>query len=158
MNKKEFEKVFAAAAEESGVAKMARNYQFAKNLQGMMIELRDKLCTFEQPSEDLEDEFNTYCVHGDIRNPNFDGPFGYDDLRKTAIHFVNWQKEQDKALIERAEDHAKLAGMALGEKEAINKAYKWLENNVENYVWCGEGDLGICGDFLPDFERAMEEK
>lgn len=52
----------------------------------------------EQPSEEFKEEFkeefNNFCVHGDIRNPNFEGPFGYDDIRKTAIHFANWQKEQ----------------------------------------------------------------
>ena len=45
-------------------------------------------------SEEFKDEFDDFLVHGDIRNPNFDGPFGYDDIRKTAIHFTNWQKEQ----------------------------------------------------------------
>ena len=48
----------------------------------------------EQPSEDFKEEFNNFCIHGDIRNPNFEGPFGYDDIRKTAIHFAQWQKEQ----------------------------------------------------------------
>ena len=48
----------------------------------------------EQPSEEFKGEFEDYLVHGDIRNPNFDGPFGYDDIRKTAIHFANWKKEQ----------------------------------------------------------------
>ena len=48
----------------------------------------------EHPSGEFKGEFDDYLVHGDIRNPNFDGPFGYDDIRKTAIHFANWQKEQ----------------------------------------------------------------
>ena len=83
--------------------------------------------------------------------------YDYRQMVEMFVAGANWQKQQDKAIIERAEDHAKLAGIALGEKEAINKAYKWLEDNVENYVWCDEGDLGICGDFLPDFEKAMED-
>lgn len=100
----------------------------------------------EQPNKDLEIEIERFFND----DKWFSTPLG--DI---ARHFANWQKEQDKAIIERAEDHAKLGGIALGEKETINKAYKWLEDNVENYVWYGEGDLGICGDFLPDFERAM---
>lgn len=45
-------------------------------------------------SEEFKEEFDNFLVHGDIRNPNFEGPFGYDDIRKTAIHFANWQKQQ----------------------------------------------------------------
>lgn len=89
----------------------------------------------EQPSEDFKEEFNNFCVHGNIRNPNFEGPFGYDDIRKTAIHFVDWQKEQ-----------------------IINKARKWLAGNVINYIWKGSGGgIGISDDFFIDFEKAMED-
>ena len=107
----------------------------------------------EQPSEDLEKAAEEYASMSQIAYKGIHCT--YVDDQHAFIAGADWQKEQDKAIIERAEDHAKLAGMALGEKEAINKAYKWLEDNVENYVWCGEGDLGICGDFLPDFESAM---
>ena len=90
----------------------------------------------EKPSEDLEEELDNYCVHGDIRNPNFEGPFGYDDIRKTAIHFADWQKEQ-----------------------TINKASKWLADNVIHYIWkSSKGEIGISDDFFIDFEKAMEEK
>lgn len=54
MTKEEFEKVFAETAEKSGVAEMARDYQFAENLQRMMIDLRDKLCPAEQQSNSLD--------------------------------------------------------------------------------------------------------
>ena len=54
MNKQEFEKVFAAAAEKSGVPGIARSCFFAKNLQRMMIDLRDKLYPAEQQSDSLD--------------------------------------------------------------------------------------------------------
>ena len=102
----------------------------------------DKLSNFinslpvEQPSKDFKKEFNNFCVHGDIRNPNFEGPFGYDDIRKTAIHFAQWQKEQD-----------------------INKAYEWLKENIYNRVYkCNDG-LGFpTAAFLEEFKKAMEDK
>ncbi len=74
MNKREFEKVFAAAAEKSGVAGMARDYQLAENLQSMMIDLRDKLYPTEQPSEDLKKEI--------VR------------ILDAIKYGANWQKEQ----------------------------------------------------------------
>lgn len=56
MDKQEFEKVFAAAAEKSGVAELARKNQFAENLEAMMCELISKLYSFpsEQASEEKE--------------------------------------------------------------------------------------------------------
>ena len=87
----------------------------------------------EQPSEEFKEEFDNYCVHGDIRNPNFDGPFGYDDIRKTAIHFANWQKEQ-----------------------IINKAYDWLKDNFYQYGEDGKDNNGC--SILYDFKKAMEDK
>ena len=54
MTKEEFEKVFAETAEKSGVAGMARSCFFAKNLQRMMIDLRDKLYPAEQQSNSLD--------------------------------------------------------------------------------------------------------
>lgn len=62
----------------------------------------------EQPSEEFKGEFDDYLVHGDIRNPNFDGPFGYDDIRKTAIHFANWQKNRDKQILSTLYDDCSL--------------------------------------------------
>ena len=56
MDKQELEKVFAAAAEKSGVAELARKNQFAENLEAMMCELISKLYSFpsEQASEEKE--------------------------------------------------------------------------------------------------------
>ena len=90
----------------------------------------------EQPSEDFKEEFNNFCIHGDIRNPNFEGPFGYNDIRKTAIHFAQWQKEQD-----------------------TNKACEWLKENIYNRVYkCNDG-LGFpTAAFLEEFKKAMEDK
>lgn len=46
----------------------------------------------------------------------------------------------------------------LQKKQTINKAYKWLEDNVIDYVWCSEGDLGISDEFFIDFIKAMEDE
>lgn len=89
-----------------------------------------------QQSKDFKEEFNNFCVHGDIRNPNFDGPFGYDDIRKTAIHFAQWQKEQD-----------------------INKACEWLKENIYHRVYKCNDCLGFpTAAFLEEFKKAMEDK
>lgn len=87
MTEKEFEKVFAAAAEKSGVAGMARDYQLAENLEAMMCELRDKLNSLpaEQPSEEVNKEIDRFIA---------------DKVGKTitvgqvAHYFAKWQKEQ----------------------------------------------------------------
>lgn len=95
MTKEEFERVFAAAAEKSGVAGMARDYQFAENLQRMMIDLRDKLCASEQPSEELEEAFDEV-----LPNPNWyisnDGEDAYNvkQMKEMFNAGANWQKEQ----------------------------------------------------------------
>ena len=88
----------------------------------------------EYQSEEFKEEFDNFLVHGNIRNPNFDGPFGYDDIRKTAMHFANWKKEQ-----------------------IINKASKWLAGNIIHYIWSSKREIGISDDFFIDFEKAMEE-
>ena len=80
----------------------------------------------KQLSERLGDEIDHFRCSDEFALAKRAG----EEVTATAQHFAEWQKRQDKAVIERAEDHAKLAGMALGEKEAINKAYKWLEDNV----------------------------
>ena len=54
MTEKEFEKVFAETAEKSGVPGIARSCFFSKNLQRMMIDLRDKLYPAEQQSDSLD--------------------------------------------------------------------------------------------------------
>ena len=93
MNKQEFEKVIAAAAEKSGVAGMARDYQLAENLQSMMIDLRDKLYPTEQPSEGLEKAADYYLDNAptaDFMEGSYDGPQVLDAFRAGA----NWQKEQ----------------------------------------------------------------
>lgn len=87
MTEKEFEKVFAAAAEKSGVAGMARDYQLAENLEAMMCELRDKLNSLpaEKPSEEVNKEIDRFIA---------------DKVGKTitvgqvAHYFAKWQKEQ----------------------------------------------------------------
>lgn len=85
------------------------------------------LPTEKQPSRGFEEEFNNFCVHGDIRNPNFEGPFGYDDIRKTAIHFANWKKEQmmraaiDALVDEDTENVGKKTLLLIGEqRDALN--------------------------------------
>jgi len=88
----------------------------------------------EYQSEEFKEEFDNFLVHGNIRNPNFEGPFGYDDIRKTAMHFANWKKEQ-----------------------IINKASKWLAGNIIHYIWSSKREIGISDDFFIDFEKAMEE-
>ena len=78
--------------------------------QDTMIDINTLNSLLPQADRDLSNEFDSYCVHGDIRNPNFDGPFGYDDIGKTACHFVQWQKKRD-----------------------IEKACEWLNKNVVEY-------------------------
>lgn len=98
MTKEEFEKVFVETAEKSGVAKLARKNQFAENLQVMMIELQDKLCASEQPSEDLEEAADCYLdtislvgfMEGD-----YDGTQILDAFRTGA----DWQKNRDKQIL-----------------------------------------------------------
>jgi hypothetical protein len=93
MNKKEFEKVFAAAAEKSGVAGMTRDYQLAENLQSMMIDLRDKLYPTEQPSEGLEKAADYYLDNAptaELMCGSYDGP----DVYNAFVAGANWQKEQ----------------------------------------------------------------
>ena len=90
MNKQEFEKVFAAAAEKSGVAELARKNQFAENLEAMMCELRDKLNSLpaEQPSEDLEKVSKNYADNEEYGD---DAYFAIKAAFKAGAH---WQKEQ----------------------------------------------------------------
>lgn len=89
----------------------------------------------EHPSEDFKEEFDNFCVHGNIRNPNFEGTFGYDDIRKTAIHFAQWQKER-----------------------LIKKAYQWLQHNAEKYCASYSFTCYQTGLLLNDFKHAMEDK
>lgn len=97
MNKQEFEQVFAAAAEKSGVAELARKNQFAENLETMMCELRDKFnfLPAEQPNMELEDAADAYAN----ANPGIYRENGrlFDDYDKPKNDFIagaNWQKQQ----------------------------------------------------------------
>lgn len=104
--------------------------------QDTMIDINTLNSLLPQANRDLSNEFDRYCVHGDIRNPNFDGPFGYDDIGKTARHFVQWQKKRD-----------------------IEKACRWLAGNVIHYIWKSNGGgIGISDNFFTDFEKAMEDE
>jgi hypothetical protein len=105
---------------------------------GVIYVLEEELIPFinslitEHQGKEFKEEFEHYCVHGDIRNPNFEGPFGYDDIRKTAIHFANWQKEQ-----------------------LINKACEWLRTHVLEYF----DDAGVeVSTFTEKFITEMEDK
>lgn len=84
MDKQEFEKVFAAAAEKSGIAELARKNQFAENLEAMMFELRDKLNSLHT-EEELNKEIDRFLADnvGKINN-----------VGQIARHFAQWQKEQ----------------------------------------------------------------
>lgn len=58
-----------------------------------------------------------------------------------ARHFADWQKER-----------------------TINKAYKWLEDNVKYYAYYKDGregrevDIEVIDNLLPDFKKEMEDK
>lgn len=72
MNTLKFQELFAAAAEECGVAAKAREHKFADLLQKMMIELDNKIQSLptdglkskiEPPSfEEAQGEYNSYHV------------------------------------------------------------------------------------------------
>ena len=112
---------------------------------GVIYVLEEELIPFinslftEHQGKEFKEEFEHYCVHGDIRNPNFEGPFGYDDIRKTAIHFANWQKQT-----------------------LINKAYNWICNNFK----CAGYSMPLYykgvhyspQDIANDFKKAMKEE
>ena len=70
---------------------------------------------------------------------------------------AQWQKERDQSTIELAEDHAYLAG----QEKIIAKAIKWLEDNIDRYLY----NTGGYGEYIPkcggkmfeDFKKAMEK-
>ena len=77
-----------------------------------------------------------------------------DDFFKAG---AQWQKKQDQLTIELAEDHAYLAG----QEKIIDKAIKWLEDNIDRYLY----NTGGYGEYIPkcggkmfeDLKKAMEE-
>ena len=69
----------------------------------------------EQVSKDLEKEIHNQAM-------KLHTAPSYEELRKFALHFVEWQKEQDKETIELAEDHAMLAGMNKMEEQMMKDA------------------------------------
>lgn len=49
-------------------------------------------------------------------------------------------------------------GYELGYDEAIDKAVKWLRDELYNYLWKGEDDsINVTTDLFNDFTKAMEE-
>lgn len=80
----------------------------------------------EQPNENLE--YLATSLEETIGTSPHSREAILDHLKQAA----NWQKEQ-----------------------TINKASKWLADNVINYIWCSEGNLGIGDEFFIDFEKAM---
>ena len=78
-------------------------------------------------------------------------------LIKTFKAGAQWQKERDQSTIELAEDHAYLAG----QEKIIAKAIKWLEDNIDRYLY----NTGGYGEYIPkcggkmfeDFKKAMEK-
>ena len=135
MDKQEFEKVFAAAAEKSGIAELARKNQFAENLEAMMFELRDKLNSLhtEQSSkeDDLEKEIESYLItNRQYAGGDEEDLWGDDCIRDAIKHGAQWQKEK-----------------------TINKACEWLQKHMNDYIVHGR-DI----DFLyDDFREAIEK-
>jgi hypothetical protein len=129
MNKQEFEKVFAAAAEKSGVAELARKNQFAENLEAMMCELRDKLNSLpaEQPSEDLEKVSKNYADNEEY------GDDAYFAIKAAFKAGANWQKEQMMesaidAIVDEETDNSYLKTLVF-----IGEQRDALDTRISNY-------------------------
>ena len=84
----------------------------------------------ESVSEDLEQAIDNYlATYFGGEKEKQDWPF----LKKMAIHFANWQKQQ-----------------------TVNKACKLLEENIEKYI-DADGECNIDWNFINDFKKRLEE-
>ena len=110
-------------------------------------------CPKELTSNDLEEAAHSYV---DTTIEWFDSE-GNPCCYPAFIAGAQWQKERDQSTIELAEDHAYLAG----QEKIIAKAIKWLEDNIDRYLY----NTGGYGEYIPkcggkmfeDFKKAMEK-
>lgn len=56
-----------------------------------------------------------------------------------------------------AKQEAFIAGVKWADKTMIDKAYKWLSDNKDNYIIDIEGEILIDDQIITDFRKAMEE-
>lgn len=120
-------------------------------------------------TKEAEEESSNSLIISQHGNPHIG-----DDLEEAATKYAQdkylpvqtaqsfkagaqWQKQQDQSTIELAEDHAYLAG----QEKIIDKAIKWLEDNIDRYLYNTGGYeeyIPKCGGkMFEDFKKAMEE-
>lgn len=89
----------------------------------------------EQPSEELEEEINSYSKESlALKFPTTDKKQIKADIEYIARHFANWQKEQ-----------------------TINKACEWLRQNTMKSLVLSSEDENLTKEFIEDFKKAMED-
>ena len=135
------------------VAFIPQGYRAVIDGNKVIIKKGDTEKDFGIKSNDLEEAAHSYV---DTTIEHFDSE-GNPCCYPAFIAGAQWQKERDQSTIELAEDHAYLAG----QEKIIAKAIKWLEDNIDRYLY----NTGGYGEYIPkcggkmfeDFKKAMEK-